>query len=330
MRCSFVLTLFALLRRSLPVQALVVRSVSGNVRSRPASLECKKLATFTVLVCVFATSAVTHSAPATQSAPATESAPARIVSADASITGIMLELGAGERLVGVDVTSQLPPALGALPRIGYHRALSAEGIASLKPDLVLGSEHAGPPPTLAALRAMRLPLVQLPVPLTVDSLQRNIRSIAAVLDDPRAGDALAARVESRHRELALRALPAPRTVLLRESDGSLRVAGKNTAGAAFIDLIGGANAVDYAGYRSFSTEALLALKPQVLLIAVSPGGESVAQWLRRFPMLRYSDAVESASVAFVSASALVGGVSVAAIAEAEVLVEQLRSAVVSK
>ena len=62
---------------------------------------------------------------------------ARIVSVGGSTTEIVYALGAADRLVGVDTTSLYPSSADALPDVGYVRQLSAEGLLSLRPDLIL-------------------------------------------------------------------------------------------------------------------------------------------------------------------------------------------------
>lgn len=64
----------------------------------------------------------------------------------ATMTGwLAVALGEEQRIVGADRTSNYPPAALQLPQIGYVRALSAEGVLSLKPTLVLGSMTWGRP-----------------------------------------------------------------------------------------------------------------------------------------------------------------------------------------
>src|ERR1700722_3312080 len=48
-------------------------------------------------------------------------------------------------LVATDTTCTYPAAARELPKVGYQRALSAEGLLSLRPDLILASAEAGPP-----------------------------------------------------------------------------------------------------------------------------------------------------------------------------------------
>jgi iron complex transport system substrate-binding protein len=53
-------------------------------------------------------------------------------------------LGSTGNLVGVDYSSTYPPEIKQVPTIGYHRALSAEGILSLKPTLIIHDNNIGP------------------------------------------------------------------------------------------------------------------------------------------------------------------------------------------
>ncbi|EAQ98889.1 heme/hemin ABC transporter substrate-binding protein [Congregibacter litoralis] len=246
-----------------------------------------------------------------------EASTQRVTSTDAAITEIVVALGALDRLVAVDDTSDLPPEGAILPRLGYHRALSAEGLLAQRADLVLASEHAGPERALAPLAAASVALVRLPVAHSVDGLKANIRVISEALDLQEAGRQLLAQIDqqaaviSRHSSLSAR-----RAVLLRESNGELRVAGEGSAGNALLQLLGANNAVDYNGYRTFTAEGLLALNPEVLLIA-DETLPAAAQWLSGYPLLRYSQAARDQAVVSVDSRALVGGLSLKALSEAE-------------
>ena len=70
--------------------------------------------------------------------------PQRWVSAGGALSEWVCALGGESKLVGVDTTSQHPQTLKALPSIGYQRQLSAEGILSLRPQILIGTEEMGP------------------------------------------------------------------------------------------------------------------------------------------------------------------------------------------
>ena len=59
---------------------------------------------------------------------------------------IIWALGAQDKVVGVDLSSTYPPEVKNVQTVGYHRALSAEGILSLRPTQILSSDdNIGPP-----------------------------------------------------------------------------------------------------------------------------------------------------------------------------------------
>lgn len=60
----------------------------------------------------------------------------RIVSVGGDITEIIYALGAGERIVATDSTS-VYLAVNETPKVGHLRRLSAEGVLSVEPDLIL-------------------------------------------------------------------------------------------------------------------------------------------------------------------------------------------------
>ncbi|HBO78582.1 MAG TPA: hemin ABC transporter substrate-binding protein, partial [Cupriavidus sp.] len=47
-------------------------------------------------------------------------------------TEIVYALDGGKSMVGVDSSSIYPPAAQKLPKVGYYRAFSVEGVVSLK------------------------------------------------------------------------------------------------------------------------------------------------------------------------------------------------------
>ncbi len=68
----------------------------------------------------------------------------RIVCIGQAYNEMIYALDAQASLVGVDYSSTYPPEIKKLPTVGYHRALSAEGILSLHPTLVLEDNNIGP------------------------------------------------------------------------------------------------------------------------------------------------------------------------------------------
>lgn len=224
---------------------------------------------------VFALLALLAAAPA--------AAEQRLVSTAGPITEIVYALGAGDALVAVDSTSTYPPAAGALPQVGYMRALSAEGILSVRPTLLLASADSGPPRVFEQLAAAGVAMAVIETAHDSAGVAGRIRRIARLIGRADAGDALAASVSARFTRIAaaVHAAPSRPRVLfvIGAGRGAPMAAGTGTAADAMIRLAGGTNAVTaYHGYKPLSVEAAAAAAPDVLLAMSQTladiGGES--------------------------------------------------------
>lgn len=189
----------------------------------------------------------------------------RIVSLGGAVTEIVFALGAGDRVVGVDDSSIYPAAAHRLPKVGYYRGFSIEGVASLNPDVVLASDQAGPPEALEQLRRLGKTVVMLPSAPTVDALAARIDGVATALGVKAAGDQLVARI--REQVAAATQTPGGQNVLLVSSRaGKLEGAGRETAADAVLRLAGAHNVLaGERGYKALSAEGAVSLKPDVIV-----------------------------------------------------------------
>ena len=209
--------------------------------------------------------------PAALLSPGSAGAEPRIVTLGGSITEIAYALGAGKQVVAVDTTSRHPAVVEALPKVGYLRTLSAEGILSLRPDVVVGLEEAGPPQTLVQLRDSGATLKLVPDHYTADGVIEKISLVAELFGAGERGQALAAAVASDLAQVRSALSPVrqrPRVLfLLAASRGSPLAAGSETAAEAMIGLAGAENAVSgYKGYKPLSIEAAVAFQPDAILM----------------------------------------------------------------
>jgi iron complex transport system substrate-binding protein len=106
--------------------------------------------------------------------------PQRIVSLAPSLTELVFAVGAGDRLVGVDQSSDFPPAARSIARIGDHARIDIERLVALKPDVVLAWRHGNPSRELAQLQALGLPLFHLE-PRRLDEVPRALERLGALL-----------------------------------------------------------------------------------------------------------------------------------------------------
>jgi iron complex transport system substrate-binding protein len=187
-----------------------------------------------------------------------------------ALTEIVYLLGAEGNLVGVDTTSQYPPeALKRLPNVGYMRALSAEGVLSLKPTLVIAEGEAGPPAAITQLRSAGAALVLLRKSASPEGVTYKMQALARVLGREAEGEKLASAYAADMAALAAAIAKAehrPKVIFLLSASRGLLAAGQDTAADRVITLAGGVNAIQgYTGYKPLSAEAVIAGKPDVIL-----------------------------------------------------------------
>ncbi|MCQ9376853.1 hemin ABC transporter substrate-binding protein [Methyloversatilis sp. XJ19-49] len=203
--------------------------------------------------------------------PALADSAQRLVTVGGAVTEIVYALGAGARVVATDTTSTWPEAAQALPRVGYQRALAAEGVLSMRPTLLIATADAGPPVALTQLQVAGVRVLQLDAGHRADQVGSAIRTIAASLALDDAGHALAERFDAdwaaARQQVA--ALPGrPRALFILDHGGaSPMVAGDGTAAAAMIDYAGAANVMAgrFNGYRPLTLEAALAAAPDIIV-----------------------------------------------------------------
>ncbi len=225
-------------------------------------------------------------------------------------------LGGESKLVGVDSTSQHPESLRALPSVGYQRQLSAEGVLSLRPQILVGTEEMGPPPVLAQIRSAGVQVELFSATPDLPALQGNLRHLGKLLG----AEAEAARLFDLYQKQltqqqarvteAQRKQKAPGVLLLvGSSGGKPLVAGKGTSADWLLQQAGGHNLATHSGYKSFSVETLASLNPQVLVFAdrALSGEEARAALFRENPILSSIRAARDGRVMELDPTLLVGG-----------------------
>ncbi|MNZ62794.1 Hemin-binding periplasmic protein HmuT precursor [compost metagenome] len=251
-----------------------------------------------------------------QLASASDALPQRWVSAGGAFSEWVVALGGESKLVGVDSTSQYPRSLHSLPGIGYQRALAAEGILALRPDILVGSSEMGPPPVLEQLKASGVRIELLSAKADVPALQQNLTTLGQLLDQQTQAQALLSNYQQRLQQQAAvvkqarQQHPATRVLLLlSHSGGNLQVAGKDTLAAWMIEQAGGQSLGEHTGYKPVSSEAMLALDPQVILLAGSrlQGDAARNALLEQNPVLAQTQAGRDGRVLVIDPTLLVGG-----------------------
>lgn len=195
----------------------------------------------------------------------------RIVSAGGDVSEILYELGVGDKVVAVDTTTVFPAPTDALPRIGYVRQLSAEGVLSMDADLLIGSHDMGPPAVMDNLEAAGMQVAFVPEGIGADRYPDKVRYIAEVVGEEARGAEMIANYETALASLTARveALGRKPNVLLvlALTDGAPMAAGRGTSGSDMVDLVGGQNVADFEGWKPMTPESVVAAAPEIIFLS---------------------------------------------------------------
>ncbi|MCQ0971781.1 ABC transporter substrate-binding protein [Paracoccus sp. TK19116] len=194
----------------------------------------------------------------------------RILSIGGSVTEIVYALGQQDRLIARDTTSSFPAEAQSLPDVGYMRALSPEGVLSVRPDLILSEDGAGPPETIAVLRQADIPFETIPAGTNADGLAAKIEAVANALGVPDAAKAPVADLRADLAALDASALDGDRKrvlFILSLQGGRVMASGTGTAADAMIRLAKADNAIAaFEGYKPLTDEAITAAAPDVIVM----------------------------------------------------------------
>ena len=207
----------------------------------------------------------------------------RVISVGGTVTEIVYLLGEEDQLVATDTSSIYPKATDDLPKVGYQRTLSAEGVLSQQPERLLITPATGPATVVAQLRDAGLLIAMIEADEQSQAgIADKIRQVARALNVPEKGDQAVKAMDE-----AFAALPAPqwheapRILFVMQATGSPMVAGEGTSADALIRMSGATNAAaGMKGYKTLTPEALVAAAPDAIMITTqgaerSGGAEAI-------------------------------------------------------
>ena len=220
----------------------------------------------------------------------------RIISVGGSTTEILYALNEDKKIVGTDTSSRWPKEAQLLPQVGYMRNLSAEGVLSLSPTLLLADEEAGPNAVIEQIKNAGVPTMVLKGPKTPAGIIKKIRRIAGIVQATSAGEDLIEKLTSDFNRLEAhksQQSTQPRvTFLFSVTPGSVLAAGRDTAADAMIRLAGGINVfTDYTSFKPITGEALIEAAPDILLLTdLSVQNLNGVEGIWRLPGVAYTPA----------------------------------------
>ncbi|PWT90894.1 MAG: ABC transporter substrate-binding protein [Blastocatellia bacterium] len=191
---------------------------------------------------------------------------------------IIWALGAQEQVVGIDLSTTYPPDVKKVQTVGYHRALSAEGILSLHPTAVIHDNNIGPPQVVQQLQQLNIPMKTFSSKNdSFDGTKALIREVGSYFHKEVRAEELCKTLDSQ-REASLEKVKQytdhPRVAVIHYGRASnvYLVVGKGGGGdgggvSQMIELAGGQMAVENNGMqRMESPEIIAQANPDVILL----------------------------------------------------------------
>lgn len=230
-----------------------------------------------------------NSAPAYRM-PATDAAPQRIVSINPCVDAVLMEIADPRQIAGISHYSH-DPRSSSIPMAQARRYVAVSGntedVIHARADLVISGPHVSIQ-TIAALKRLRIPLMQLTVPDSIAESERQIAAIAARIGRVAQGRQLNFRIAAAVAQAA-RHDAAPIPALIWQSSGL--VPGKNTLADELMTRAGFHNLSGDLGLKQWDRlplEGLLMQPPQVLLAGVAnmSAGDGDANRMLSHPALK--------------------------------------------
>ena len=198
----------------------------------------------------------------------------RIVCLSKHLTEIMFALDLGNKIVAVDLSSTYPDSAKLLKTVGYHRALSAEGIISMEPDLVIHSKDIGPEQVESQLLKTGIKEKIFGAANTIDSAKLLIKELGDYFGAGSKADSIIKKMDN-DLSLATRKVTekqitdTPSVMIIhfgRANNVYFVMSGRNGAGDKMIKMAGGKTAhYDAKGARQISAEAVAAANPDIII-----------------------------------------------------------------
>ena len=228
----------------------------------------------------------------------------RITVAGGSVTEILYFLGSEDKIIAVDVTSNYPEEAQKFPSIGYVRNLSAEGILSLKPSIIIGEDDMGPPSVIDQIKRTGIDIYVIQENHTSEGIIDKIKCIGNIVGKKeKTSELIEDVINPLKNELDIKSnnpnLDNVKVMFILSMDsGTPVVSGKKTSADGFINMTGASNAFkDFEGWKPVGTESIINAAPDFILIS-NRGAHSYSDLdkISEHPSIKYTPAALNGNI----------------------------------
>jgi len=197
----------------------------------------------------------------------------RVVCLSKQYNEIIFALGAQKNLVAVDLSSTYPPEIKKLTTVGYHRALSAEGILSTKPTLVIHDNNVGPEQVMKQLEGLKIPMMVFKTKgEDIASTKTLITEMGEYFKKQKQADSLNAKLDAEMKSAigaaaTLKDKPKVMIIHFGRANNVYLTMTKNSTSAKLIEWAGGEIPLSgERGMMQLSPESMAKTDPDVILL----------------------------------------------------------------
>jgi iron complex transport system substrate-binding protein len=200
----------------------------------------------------------------------------RIVCISKQYSEYIYALGAEKDIVAVDISSVYPAEVKKLPTVGYHRALSLEGIMAASPTLILheGRKSLGPDHVVTQLEQLKIPMKTFHAKSgDIDGAKELLREMGTYFHKEKKADSLCAKLDMEMKtalDKAKEYKDKPRVLVIHFGQAKniyMVMTKKGGPVAKMIEWAGGEMALqDTSNMKQMSAEFVTKSDPDVILL----------------------------------------------------------------
>lgn len=218
--------------------------------------------------------AITFLAAATLiAAPVAGAQTERVVCVSKQINEFMYAIGAQGVIVGRDLTSVYPAAITRITSVGYHRALNAEGIVSLRPTVFLTDGNFGPDEVAQQINKVGIPILTIKPGNSLDGAESLLTQLGQRFHREKAADSIVSAMKSQIAAALKDTLKwqngkRPRVLMMHFGEIANNYLGlrKGSIGDQMLRWAGGENALDsIGGMQRLTPEAIAKAAPDIII-----------------------------------------------------------------
>tara|TARA_Y100001934_G_scaffold142048_1_gene170981 strand:- start:2526 stop:3404 length:879 start_codon:yes stop_codon:yes gene_type:complete len=199
--------------------------------------------------------------------------PSRIVSIGSSITEIIYFLNSQDQIIAIDITSNFPEDAKKFPSVGYIRNLSAEGLLSTNPSIIISEDDIGPKNIIKQIQDTKTELRIIPEEQTLNGIIQKIQCVGNIIGQQEEAEKKISSeinpVINKIKEIKKeKDLSNIKIMMILSTEGnSTVVAGSNTSGDSFIKMLGATNIFESInGWKAVTAETILLKNPDYIII----------------------------------------------------------------